>query len=219
MKTQDFAAADFEASTAYMNDEAVDGLQEGLCDPAIAEPLQATPTPVPKPKPRAEYPPCRHCGHKGFCTRRETLRLRVAGYTFRAVQTVLHCVSCGKTQWSPEQASRFRLQIAAWLAKKGIQSGHAFKFMRKALGLKAVELSRLLSLAPETVSRWERGHRQCDPKAMTIVGTMIMDRLAGHDETIDRLRAMHNPPPESAAIDLTEWMRANTPAETHPVLI
>jgi DNA-binding transcriptional regulator YiaG len=151
--------------------------------------------------------PCSCCGKTSFCTRYETLRLKVAGYTFRASQTVLYCLSCCQIQWPPSTVETFRLQIASWLAKRSVQSGHAFKFMRKSLGLKAVELSRLLSLAPETVSRWERGHRQCDARAITLLGTMVMDRLEGHDQTMERLRALQEPAPSHSVVDLTDALR------------
>ncbi len=53
--------------------------------------------------------------------------------------------------------AKLDLAAAQWLADAGARSPETFRFMRKTLGLRAADLAELLDVAPETVSRWERG--------------------------------------------------------------
>lgn len=70
----------------------------------------------------------------------------------------------------------------------------AFPFMRKALGLKSNALAELFDLQPETVSRWEKGTQTLDPRAFALLGSVVVDRLAGREKlALERLRALRAP--------------------------
>lgn len=53
------------------------------------------------------------------------------------------------------ELGRFELLAAAALARHGVCTSEAFKFIRKSLGMRATDLGAVLGVAPETISRWE----------------------------------------------------------------
>jgi DNA-binding XRE family transcriptional regulator len=91
---------------------------------------------------------------------------------------------------------RFELLVAAELVKRGLRSGALFKFMRKALGMKATELAEAFHVAPETVSRWENGQREVDWPEFMLLGFLVDDKLAGRTTTLSRLKALAEPAQE-----------------------
>ena len=118
------------------------------------------------------------------------LRERVAGRQFELKVTVESCPECGEELIGSDEVKRFELHVARELALHGPPSGEAFRFMRKALGMPAVQVARLLGLRPETVSRWERGKLQADPRSVVLLGSIVLDAVQGTSTTIDRLEAL-----------------------------
>jgi hypothetical protein len=119
-----------------------------------------------------------------------TDRIEISGITFTGKVAALECVKCGERYTRLDDLSGFELAVAERLASLGIRTGAAFKFMRKALGLRAVDLGELLDVAAETVSRWETG----EPEAhvFALLGSMVADRIEGRDTTVKRLRAIYS---------------------------
>lgn len=68
------------------------------------------------------------------------------------------CSTCDETLFAFAEVERQSRVLAEAIVDRGIQSAADFKFVRKAIGLKAAELAALLDVTAETVSRWERGH-------------------------------------------------------------
>ncbi|MDX2088302.1 MAG: helix-turn-helix domain-containing protein [Kofleriaceae bacterium] len=62
--------------------------------------------------------------------------------------------------------------------------------MRKALGMRAVDLAQLLDVTAETVSRWETGKIDVETRAFALLGTLVIERLEGRDDAVQRLRAI-----------------------------
>ena len=152
---------------------------------------------------------CISCTNQTLVTQKQQHTLTVSNYTFEAALPVIHCNSCSENYWDGQAIERFELMVAAWLAKEGVSSGESFKFMRKVLGLRAVELANLLDVAPETLSRWEQGHRSADRKALSILGSLVIDQLEGHHTTLDRLQALQKPSQRFVdRIDLTSDLAA-----------
>ncbi len=112
------------------------------------------------------------------------------------------CSSCGESFMAAADLQRAELQVGAELADRGIREGAAFRFMRKALGLRAVDLAGLLDVTAETVSHWENDHTAADSGAWAALAAMISDRLAGKTTTIDRLRATKEPRRTSGPVQL-----------------
>jgi len=114
----------------------------------------------------------------------------IAGFTFKACLSAYECLGCKEQFFQLEELGRFDKEISGWLAQEGILSGEAFRFMRKTIGFRAKELAKLLDLRPETLSRWEKGHRQPDKKAMMVMGDLVLDFLKGKDTTLQRLKRL-----------------------------
>lgn len=117
----------------------------------------------------------------------------IAGATFSGKVAARQCGSCGEVYIAAEDAMRFDLRVARELGNRGAATGEAFRFMRKALGMRASDLADLLGVAAETISRWERGERPVDRTAFTVLGALVADRLEGRATTMKLLKAQQEP--------------------------
>ncbi len=137
-------------------------------------------------------------------------RLTRAGTTFVRSSEALVCDSCEENLTSLEELRSFELQAAWWLARHGVKTPDAFKFMRKAAGYKAKDLAQLLGVAPETVSRWENGGLDVSHSAFAILGALVRDAHAGHDDVEQALRASLSKPPPTlpGEVNLTDRLSA-----------
>lgn len=79
------------------------------------------------------------------------------------------------------------------LALAGEATGEVFKFIRKAVGMKASELAELLGVAAETISRWETGEREVDRGAFALLADIARERLEGRASTLGMLKALRAP--------------------------
>jgi transcriptional regulator with XRE-family HTH domain len=86
--------------------------------------------------------------------------------------------------------------------KRGLRSGDSFKFMRKALGMTAIELAQAFNVAPETISRWENEQREVDWPEFMLLGFLIDDKLAGRTTTLPRLQALAEPAQDAGRVTI-----------------
>ncbi len=114
----------------------------------------------------------------------------IAGVTFTAVVAGRRCSRCGALYADQAALEAFDQIVARDLARAGVASGDALRFMRKVAGVSAREFSELLGVAAETVSRWENDQRTMDPTALRVLRAAALDRFAGHAATLDELRAL-----------------------------
>jgi len=121
--------------------------------------------------------------------------LSVAGHNFTRTLPAARCAKCGEQTISGEAIGTFEVEVAAELARHGEASAESFCFMRRALGVKALDLADLLDVTPETVSRWEHDRQRIDRGAAALLSAMVLDRIEGHTKTLDRLRALREPTP------------------------
>jgi putative zinc finger/helix-turn-helix YgiT family protein len=119
--------------------------------------------------------------------------ITVAGATFSGKVRAQRCDACGEVYIAAEDAMRFDLRVARELGSLGAAQGEAFRFMRKAIGMRAADLATLLGVAAETVSRWERGERPVDRAALTVLGALVTDKLEGRATTMKLLKAQQDP--------------------------
>lgn len=132
----------------------------------------------------------------------ETIETQVDEHTFVVEAPAQECTKCGEKYVTGVVHENLDLLVAQKLSQAGILSGAVFRFMRKTLGLRAVQLAQLLSVTAETVSRWETEKREVDRAAFVVVGTMISDALAHRTDTIDRLRVLVEPKPLAVVTNL-----------------
>lgn len=152
---------------------------------------------------------CVACGNERMVDGTEREERSVAGYTFVAELPAHICEQCGESTIDYAPLHAFNLVIAGELAKAGASSGEAFKFMRKAIGMKATDLAALLHLVPETISRWETGQRNVDFGALAVLGALALDQLEGRTTTLDRLQALRAPARPTGKV----LVRVEVPAE------
>ncbi len=105
----------------------------------------------------------------------------------------LKCGKCGEGFLELADLSRADLLAAAELANRGIQEGAAFRFMRKAVGLRGADVASLLGVRDATISRWENEHDPVDRAAWAALAAIVSEKLAGQATTMDRLRASKEP--------------------------
>lgn len=108
------------------------------------------------------------------------------------------CGSCGEQQLEHDALAGLELAAAHALGQHGVSTGEAFRFMRKALGLRAVDLGELIQIDAATISRWETETRDVDVRAFALLAELVADRFAGRHDTERRLKklaAKSAPPP------------------------
>ena len=120
-------------------------------------------------------------------------RMDVAGHTFTGKVAALKCGKCGEVALDGVALERFEMLAARRLADAGAATAEAFKFMRKAAGLRGTELAALLDVAGETVSRWETGALPVERRAVALLGAIVVEAADGGAATITRLRALQAP--------------------------
>ncbi len=117
----------------------------------------------------------------------------IDGHTFRARVPGRICDACGGESYEGEVVRQFELAISHVLAHSGVSSGAAFKFMRKAIGMRAADLARLLAVTPETISRWETGKHPIDRAILVLLGLLVDNRIHGVTTTLDLLKDRAEP--------------------------
>lgn len=138
---------------------------------------------------------CVQCGQKVLQEVEVEDEVTVAGRTFARKIPALRCERCGETYFKGPDLQTIELEAAAVIAREGPSNGETFKFMRKALGLRAADIAELLDVAAETLSRWETAQRPVDRASWIAVSAMVLDKLEGRTTTLDRLRALVKPAP------------------------
>jgi putative zinc finger/helix-turn-helix YgiT family protein len=137
---------------------------------------------------------CIECGHEQFERVVEREQRTIDGREFSAGLPADECSRCGEIYVEGEALANFEKLVAGKLAQEGPASGEAFRFLRKAIALKAADLAALLGVTPETISRWENGQREVDMAAWATLAAIVVDSLRGQTLTIDRLRAAAEKP-------------------------
>lgn len=132
---------------------------------------------------------CASCGSETLKATRSTERRTVAGVEFAAEVDALECAKCGEVYVSDTALEQMELAIAAELGKLGRLVGEAFKYMRKSIGLRGIDLAELLDVTGETVSRWERDVVPIDHAAFAVLGALVSEKRLGRTEMRDRLQA------------------------------
>ncbi len=144
---------------------------------------------------------CATCGDE-LTDAVETLSVALprCGVVATAQARARRCAGCGGVWVDAGGAARARLAIARALADHGVQTGEALRHLRKALGLRAADLARLLGVTPETVSHWETGKLAPARAAFVAVAAMADDAARGRTTTRDRLAVLADGRPYPRAI-------------------
>ena len=137
---------------------------------------------------------CVKCGSRSLVKDALEDTILVGGRTFVAALQARRCEACGEVYVDGRALEAFEKAVDLKLAQDGPATGETFRRLRKALGLRAAEVAELLDIRTETVSRWETGATNVDRAAWAMLATMMIERAANSTATIDRLRALREPP-------------------------
>jgi putative zinc finger/helix-turn-helix YgiT family protein len=148
---------------------------------------------------------CGACGREGLRDGSSTVSVALrCGVTAAVAVPERSCPSCGEVHVDRDVLARAQLAAARALADAGVHTGDAFRHMRKVLGLRAVDLARLLDVTPETISHWETGRAAPARAAFVALAAMIDDATQGRTATLDRLTVLAEgrPWPRSLMVEL-----------------
>lgn len=135
---------------------------------------------------------CPHC--RGSLVRARRAQGRIVGETcFMVRGPAAACRRCHAVFIPAAGLERIDLAVACDLALRAPPAGEAFRFIRRALGLKAMDLAALLRVTAETVSRWENDQRMVDANAWISIGSLALERAALPPETLRRLGGLQKP--------------------------
>jgi DNA-binding transcriptional regulator YiaG len=100
------------------------------------------------------------------------------------------CPKCDASTMDLAELASFELRAAAALALNGVCTGEAFRFMRKALGMRAADVGAVLGVTPETISRWETGQREVDSHVFAMLGEIAIAEMEGRPSPKARFKAL-----------------------------
>ncbi len=155
---------------------------------------------------------------EGYVAGQTTLEVLVGEHTFTAVvPAMLGAGDDDDVLVDGEVLSDFELRIAKWWCEREELPGAALKFVRHTLGVKQTELAELLGFKAETLSRWENGERPVPRLVRVVLANIVIDRMQGDQQTLDRLRGAHEPPADVHRIELGRFQLRRPGAVLEPI--
>jgi len=133
---------------------------------------------------------CVKCGGTELPEVDHVLPMTIAGQKFELAGVMQVCANCHEAYLEPELLERFEKRAALELARAGVRTAEAVRFMRKGLGMRAQDFAELIGQTAENVSRVENGKVPPDVRTVTILGSLLEDQENGTTATLDRLRAL-----------------------------
>lgn len=137
---------------------------------------------------------CVQCGKRDLEKVTEEDAVTFAGRTFAAVLPAQRCEACGEVYVDADALETFERAVDLTIAREGPAYGETFRRLRKALVLRATDVAELFDVRAETVSRWETGATPVDRAAWATLAAIVIERVEGSTATLDRLRALREPP-------------------------
>lgn len=119
--------------------------------------------------------------------------IEACGHTFTAQLPAEKCGACGEIVIQGDDIRHFEHRVAVEIAKAGLRSAEAFRLLRKSLGLEASGVAQLLDVPVEFVGYWEQGSWPIDPRALGVVGSLVLGKHDGKTSSLDCLGVLRNP--------------------------
>lgn len=110
-----------------------------------------------------------------------------------SVPRVAECVRCGAEYASTRALKTLQMMVARDLAVSAAIGAEGFRYMRKALDMKAKHLASLLDVTRETLSRWEMGEREIPRMAWTLLAGIVLEVSKGSSPTLSLLIGLKDP--------------------------
>ncbi len=124
---------------------------------------------------------CFECKGVNFERKWVPVKIRIGEHesTFEHATDV--CTACGASTIPAQELGRFELAAAKMALREHPINGAILKDLRHILGLKQTELAAKLGVAPETISRWERGEYHMEPWLTLALKGLVSDGLEEHE--------------------------------------
>ncbi len=108
---------------------------------------------------------CFHCGQEmSRSYERHHYKECGLGAVYLENVEVCNCRRCNEKIVRIPETPRLNLEIGEGILQKdSILAGDEIRFLRKNMGLKAVDLQNILGVNNATISRWERGKQKISP--------------------------------------------------------
>ena len=119
--------------------------------------------------------------------------LEACGHSFTAQLPGERCGACGQVVIRGEDVKKFEQRVAVEIAKAGLRTAEAFKFLRKVSGMSGEDLASLLDVSPDFVGYWESGVWPVDPRASSVLTSLVLGRFDGQHAALDCLRVLREP--------------------------
>ncbi len=89
--------------------------------------------------------------------------------------TQYRCKGCNETYVTIPQVERLHQLIGRDVCcSKGLLEGEEIRFLRKELHMQAKDFAKILSVRPETLSKWENSHNQISPASDKLIRTLYI---------------------------------------------
>src|SRR4051812_46497597 len=122
---------------------------------------------------------CIKCGGTKLRETSTPLKQVVDGREFTGALRTQTCDACGESYVDLADGKRYEMDVARDLAVGAAIGPEGFRYMRKALGMKADHLASLLDVARETLSRWETGEREIPRMAWALLAGIVLEDVKG----------------------------------------
>src|SRR2546427_9414640 len=159
---------------------------------------------------------CVRCGGSELPDVHHVLSMTIAGQKFEFADVMQVCANCHEAYLEPGALARFEKRAALELARAGVQTAEAVRFMRKALGLRGQDFAELIGQTAENISRVENGKIAPDLRTVSILGSLLEDQENGSTRTLEQLRAFRTRKRAPAKI-VVSFFRTRTHRKTGSV--
>jgi DNA-binding transcriptional regulator YiaG len=117
----------------------------------------------------------------------------VCGHTFTTQVPATRCLACQQVVIQGEHVRRFERRVAAEIAKAGLRTGDAFRYLRSALGMSEAGLAGLLDVPAEYVGYWESAKWPVDPRALAVLSGLVLAKFEGKHAALDCIAVLRAP--------------------------
>jgi DNA-binding transcriptional regulator YiaG len=119
--------------------------------------------------------------------------MEVGGHTFASQMPATRCLACQQVVLHGKHVRQFERCIAVEIAKAGLRTGDAFRFLRTALGISEAVFAGLIDVPAECVGYWETGKWLVDPRALALLSGLVLANFEGRQAALDGLAVLRTP--------------------------
>ena len=142
---------------------------------------------------------CPTCGNPKMTATVKPYKYDISGLPNVVLQgiKIFECDKCGEeAPVIPAMSELHRVLAMAVVSKPTSLTPAEFRFLRKYLGYSSTDLSKLLDVRKETMSRWERGTVSINPLADRFMRLAVALNVRVQDYPVDQLKDIQEADPK-----------------------